>query len=550
MPPRKRVVSEVTTAETTTTRSRRGRPTAITMDGVEERSTTTNGKSKTPKSSTSKSTTKGRRRVVKEDVSSSPKAKTTTASTPRKKTTTTTTKTQEKVIEEHRANVSAAENKTRKILTRVKMAVVMIAAFISIIYMGHLFVLALVLAVQIGIYRELIKVRYQKVHDQKIPFFRTTQWTIFCLACFHCYGAFIQEKGLTLPILKEFFKEDKKLFENFHDWITNLFFTIAFVLSILQISRRGEYRYQVNNLIWTLVTLLLSVYQLKYTWEIIYEGLFWFVFPASCVVVNDIMAYFSGMLFGRKFIKVEFLSISPNKTWEGFIGAFFFTMIFAYFFSDFLWQFKYLQSKKAEIYPIFQWDAEDWPGREKELRRPVWANFFENAKLLQNFLETIRLYSPLKSVLEKPDALYESINTTSKEITEYISSITTPVQLHAMALGFFASLVAPFGGFLMSAIKRAFNLKDFDSIIPGHGGLTDRCDCQLIMLWFVKVYYDFFIKERAPIIPLKEQCMRLNTDVLSDICQTVCMASMATISNDNSMTNNIDPSVTTPERAE
>ena len=45
-----------------------------------------------------------------------------------------------------------------------------------------------------------------------------------------------------------------------------------------------------------------------------------------------------------------------------------------------------------------------------------------------------------------------------------------PIQLHSIPLALFASVVAPFGGFLASGIKRAYNIKDFDSIIPGHGG--------------------------------------------------------------------------------
>jgi hypothetical protein len=56
-----------------------------------------------------------------------------------------------------------------------------------------------------------------------------------------------------------------------------------------------------------------------------------------------------------------------------------------------------------------------------------------------------------------------------------------PVQIHTLSLAMFASFVAPFGGFLASAIKRAYGIKNFDSIIPGHGGVMDRFDCQLLM---------------------------------------------------------------------
>ena len=61
----------------------------------------------------------------------------------------------------------------------------------------------------------------------------------------------------------------------------------------------------------------------------------------------------------------------------------------------------------------------------------------------------------------------------------------------------FASIVAPFGGFFASAIKRAYHKKDFDSLFPGHGGLMDRMDCQLIMLTFTYVHYNTFIRIRT-----------------------------------------------------
>lgn len=35
------------------------------------------------------------------------------------------------------------------------------------------------------------------------------------------------------------------------------------------------------------------------------------------------------------------------------------------------------------------------------------------------------------------------------------------------------------GGFFASGFKRAFKLKDFGDTIPGHGGITDRFDCQV-----------------------------------------------------------------------
>ena len=52
-------------------------------------------------------------------------------------------------------------------------------------------------------------------------------------------------------------------------------------------------------------------------------------------------------------------------------------------------------------------------------------------------------------------------------------------QLHAVVLAMFASIIAPFGGFFASGFKRGFKIKDFGDSIPGHGGMTDRMDCQV-----------------------------------------------------------------------
>ena len=59
----------------------------------------------------------------------------------------------------------------------------------------------------------------------------------------------------------------------------------------------------------------------------------------------------------------------------------------------------------------------------------------------------------------------------------------------------FASLIAPFGGFFASGLKRTFKVKDFGESIPGHGGITDRMDCQFIMGMFVFMYYQSFIAQ-------------------------------------------------------
>jgi phosphatidate cytidylyltransferase len=49
------------------------------------------------------------------------------------------------------------------------------------------------------------------------------------------------------------------------------------------------------------------------------------------------------------------------------------------------------------------------------------------------------------------------------------------------------------GGFFASGLKRAFGLKDFGASIPGHGGVTDRFDCQMLMAVFAYLYFHAYV---------------------------------------------------------
>lgn len=78
--------------------------------------------------------------------------------------------------------------------------------------------------------------------------------------------------------------------------------------------------------------------------------------------------------------------------------------------------------------------------------------------------------------------------------THIPSSVSiAPMQFHILVMATFASLIAPFGGFFASGLKRTFKVKDFGDSIPGHGGMTDRMDCQFIMGFFAFMYYQSFI---------------------------------------------------------
>ena len=66
--------------------------------------------------------------------------------------------------------------------------------------------------------------------------------------------------------------------------------------------------------------------------------------------------------------------------------------------------------------------------------------------------------------------------------------------LDSCVIALFASIIAPFGGFFASGLKRAFKIKDFGDTIPGHGGFLDRFDCHYMIGTFTYVYLATFIR--------------------------------------------------------
>lgn len=192
--------------------------------------------------------------------------------------------------------------------------------------------------------------------------------------------------------------------------------------------------------------------QSSFTVANIFEGIFWFLLPAALIAMNDVAAYFFGFYFG----KTPLIKLSPKKTWEGFIGASVATIISAFIFANVLGQFQWLTCPRKDL-------STGWlhcdPG---PLFRPEYYPF----------PSWITPFSPWKGIS------------------------TLPVQWHAFSLGLFASIMAPFGGFFASGFKRAFKIKDFGDSIPGHGGFTDRMDCQMVMAVFAYIYIQSFIVNR------------------------------------------------------
>lgn len=229
-------------------------------------------------------------------------------------------------------------------------------------------------------------------------------------------------------------------------------YCIGFVFFVGSL-KAGHLKFQFAQFGWTHMALFLIVVQAHFIMNNIFEGMIWFFLPASLVITNDIFAYICGITFGR----TQLIKLSPKKTVEGFVGAWIMTVIFGVFFSSVLAKSQYF------ICPVTDLGANIFTGLTCE-PNPVF----------------------LPRTFQLPELFFLPPNTT-------FSVTMAPIQFHTFIFATFASLIAPFGGFFASGLKRTFKIKDFGDSIPGHGGMTDRMDCQFIMGFFTYIYYHTFI---------------------------------------------------------
>ncbi|TYI13047.1 hypothetical protein ES332_A08G031500v1 [Gossypium tomentosum] len=325
----------------------------------------------------------------------------------------------------------------------------MLGGFLLIIYLGHLYILAMVVVIQIFMASELFNLLRRAHEDKRLPGFRILNWHFYFTAMLFVYGRILSHQLVnTVTSDKIFYKLVSKLIK--YQMVICYFLYIAGVMWFILTLKKKMYKYQFGQFAWTHMILIVVFTQSAFTVANIFEGIFWFLLPASLIAVNDVAAYFFGFFFG----KTPLIKLSPKKTWEGFIGASVVTTISAFVLANVFGHFQWLTCPRKDL--STGWLLCD-PG---PLFKPE--------------------YYPLPGWL-------------SRWVLPWKEVAILPVQWHALCLSLFASSIAPFGGFFASGFKRAFKIKDFGDSIPGHGGFTDRMDCQMVMAVFAYIYHQSFV---------------------------------------------------------
>ena len=112
--------------------------------------------------------------------------------------------------------------------------------------------------------------------------------------------------------------------------ISVILYSLDFVFIVLSL-KKGYLKYQIGQIAWTMLTIIIVVFQIRAIVPVIMDGLVWFVLPCLTVAWNDTMAYVCGLKWGRKWVSLDGITtrfidkpltpLSPNKSWRVSLAA-------------------------------------------------------------------------------------------------------------------------------------------------------------------------------------------------------------------------------------
>ena len=356
-----------------------------------------------------------------------------------------------------------SSGKWNDLKVRVIWSILMASVFSLILFTGHIYSALMVAIIIIAIFYELIEIPIFRERNLEVKNFYFISWYVLSLGMYYFHIRILKDKISFLTQYTFFYYLIK-----YHKFICFMLYCLGFLL-FLKSLKKNYYRYQFRQFAYVHIIFLIFGIVSSLIISNIFNGLIWFLLPVSCVIVNDIMAYFWGRMCGKHSLS----PLSPKKTWEGFIGAFFSTLVWSYFFTKLLSRYEMILCPVQEITIM--------PFRLTSLHCDV-SEFFKTYEFSFNILNKNFAFS------------------------------LTNLEFHSLFIALFASSIAPLGGLFASGFKRSIKIKDFADTIPGHGGVTDRMDCQIINGAFVYIYlHQFVFYDGAKIMNnLLKKIMKLN----------------------------------------
>uniref|UniRef100_A0A452XJX1 phosphatidate cytidylyltransferase n=1 Tax=Aegilops tauschii subsp. strangulata TaxID=200361 RepID=A0A452XJX1_AEGTS len=227
-------------------------------------------------------------------------------------------------------------NKYKSMLIRTYSTVWMIGGFAFLVYMGHLYIWAMVVVIQIFMATELFNLLRKSSEEKQLPGFRLLNWHFFFTAMLFTYGRFLSRELVNTVSSDHLLYKLVSGLIKYQMFICYFLYISGFVWFILTLKKK-TYKYQFKQYAWTHMILLTVFAQSSFTVANIFEGMFWFLLPASLIVINDIAAYLFGFFLGR----TPLIKLSPKKTWEGFIGASVTTIISAFLLANVMGRFQW-----------------------------------------------------------------------------------------------------------------------------------------------------------------------------------------------------------------
>ncbi|KAE8655734.1 Phosphatidate cytidylyltransferase 1 [Hibiscus syriacus] len=177
----------------------------------------------------------------------------------------------------------------------------MIGGFALIVYMGHLYITAMVVVIQIFMARELFNLLRKAHEDRHLPGFRLLNLHFFFTAMLFVYGRLLNQ-----PLVNSV-TPDKYLYQFAsslikHQMAICYFLYIAGFMWFILTLKKNMYKYQFRQYAWTHMILIVVFTQSSFTVANIFEGIFWFLLPASLIVINDIFCLYCWVLLWKNTI--------------------------------------------------------------------------------------------------------------------------------------------------------------------------------------------------------------------------------------------------------